>query len=542
MDARQYIRSALTAARTLAPRQVRLSQDGVTVVDALGGKHVLRTDAASPDGKALAEGLWPSGGFYRREGLPKVAELSGHGAWTCSENDGEIVLKAKRQRGPCLEAVASVDPEQMNLVRRLYAADGVDVIVAVEGEARARDVALALASEISLAGHGTALDIAPEDGWRLPAEERSRAGQEGPALFGVPQNPRWSVQLLPQRSHLGSAAPVGKDVCRVVVFQDDRTSWSFARSTPEGLRSQTRPTALIAVSLEKSSAKARIVLSEAASALAAGMPDHPEGPWTTFNARKAKSAAVPRAPKTWHQTTEAVAEAFLERRAPRGYVSGQSLFFHGPVAFSIYYNNPVAAIVDAPDGPVIFMGRSSQRGGTKAGTISMAQGDVRKAAEAAGVPVLHVDRLPDFLTLDGMSLEEIARRFERSKDEASFSPTCTVDTGKLADYLESRKGAAEAELERSDKRRSPTYVKAGAWHGLKSVAELRDTLVERFGFDLPDMGDSQFFEERRAEAHAQADELQRKRREAGRQAASASASMIETEQGEDESFSTGPGL
>jgi hypothetical protein len=537
MDARQYIRAALTAARTYAGRQVRLAADGVTVVDSLGVRHDLASEVPSPSQEDLVQGLKNPHSFYR-DHLPEEVEIAGHGVWTCSEIDGGLVLKSKRPRGACLEAVASLDVQAMATVRRLYAASGVDVVVVVEGEPRSRDVALALASELNLSGHPSGLDLPPERDRRIP-EEETRADQEGPSIFDQPGPKPWSVQLMPRNSHLGSARIVAPDMSRVIVINDDRVRWSYSQATPETLKSQTRPTVLVAISLEKSSPKAKIVLSESAAALAATLDDHPAGPWTQYNARKAKSSAIPRAPKTWHQTTEAVAEAYLERKAPRGYVSGQSVFFHGPVAFSIYYNNPIAAIVDSPTGPLIFMGRSYVRGGTKGGTISMAQGDVSRAAAAAGVPVVHVDRLTDFLTLDGLQLDGIARDFEHRKNETAFSATCTLDPVRLGDYLTSCKAAAELELEQASKHRSPTLRRAAAWNGLKLLAERRDQLADVFGLALPDMGDAAHFDARHSEAYEAARDWQKMSHEERALAALAAPPAAEEDADEIEPYAPG---
>lgn len=514
MDAALFIRSALTAARTLAGKEVRVSSGGVTVVDSLGGQHPLESQVTPPSSDAIADGLKTPYRYYR-EKLPEEVDIPGHGAWACSEKDGMIVLKSKRQRGPCLEAFATVDAESVASLRRLYKAPGVDVVVAVEGDARARDVALALASELNLSGHRSAL-LLPPDNRGYGNGGQTREMQEGPDIFGTSADAPWSVELLPPKASLDKAAKPSYNQSRVVVFNDDRSAWRYSQAKPEQLGSQTRPTALVVISIEKSTPVARIVLSEAAAALSKALHQTTDGPWIAYNARKAKAAAIPRAPKTWHPTTEAVAEAFLARKAPRGMVSNGSLFFHGPIAFSIYYANPVAAIVDAPSGPVIFMGRSSTRGGTKAGTISMAQGDVEKAAAAAGVPVVSVGKLTDFLTLDGLPLDGVARDFEHKKDEASYSNSCLLDQQKLAAYLLARKQACELELERVERHAAPTYTKSSAWHGLKAVAELRDMLAARFDLPLPDMGDTLHFEEKRAEAYQAAVEWKKSRSEAKR--------------------------
>lgn len=514
MDAALFIRSALTAARTLAGKEVRISSGGVTVVDSLGGHHPLESQVPPPSSDAIADGL-KTPYIYYRERLPEEVDIPGHGAWACSEKDGMIVLKSKRQRGACLEAFATVDAESMASLRRLYKAPGVDIVVAVEGDARARDVALALASELNLSGHRSAL-LLPPDNRGYGNGGQTREMQEGPDIFGTSADAPWSVELLPPKASLDKAAKPSYNQSRVVVFNDDRSAWRYSQAKPEQLGSQTRPTALVAISIEKSTPVARIVLSEAAAALSKALHQTTDGPWIAYNARKAKAAAIPRAPKTWHPTTGAVAEAFLARKAPRGMVSNGSLFFHGPIAFSIYYNNPVAAIVDAPGGPVIFMGRSSDRGGTKAGTISMAQGDVEKAAAAAGVPLVSVGKLTDFLTLDGLPLDGVARDFEHKKDEASYSNSCLLDQQKLAAYLLARKQACELELERVERHAAPTYTKSSAWHGLKAVAELRDMLAARFDLPLPDVGDTLHFEEKRAEAYQAAVEWKKSRSEAKR--------------------------
>jgi hypothetical protein len=518
MDAALFIRSALTAARTLAGKEIRISSDGLTVVDSLGGHHPLESQITPPSSDAIAEGLKTPYRYYP-ERLPEEVDIPGHGAWACSEKDGAIILKSKRPRGACLEAFVTVDPDSIASLRRLYASPGIDIVVAVEGDARARDVAMSFASELNLSGHASSLSLPPDNG-RYGNGSDTREMQEGLSVFGSPVDAGWSVELLPRNAGLSKAATPAGTQSRVVVFNDDRTAWRYSKAKPEELASQTRATALVAISIEKSTPVARIVLSEAAAELASARQETPDGPWIAYNARKAKAAAIPRAPKTWHPTTEAVAEAFIARKAPRGMVSNASLFFHGPIAFSIYYKNPVAAIVDTPNGPMIFMGRSSTRGGTKSGTISMAQGDVKRAAGAAGVPVVSVGTLTEFLTLDGHALDGVAMGFERSKDEASYSNSCRLDQGKLAAYLLARKQSCEQELDRAERHTAPTYTQSHAWLGLKDVSELRDMLASMLDIPLPDVGDADHYEAKRIEAYQAALNWKAARAEAKRLATS----------------------
>ncbi|MCS4088898.1 hypothetical protein [Rhizobium sp. BK176] len=491
-----YIRAALTTTRLVAGREVVIRHDGITVTDPLGGKHHFGNLETPPSFDVINETLQRS--FYSYTGSrDREMKASGHGAWAVTEKNGNIVLKATKKRNAALEALATADAESLSLMRSLYGLPNVDIFVACEGDTRTKDVAFALASELNLSGRNTSLNVPPEYAHRWNSGRNEDAlDQEGPALFDVPKKvgQEWVVELLNDSRDRFKLSPPAADVSRIVVFEDERAANSWTRATEGSFAPSRRPAIMVAITLVDSAPTATIILSSAAKAVARTDLREDNAPWTVYNERKAaRLKSRPPVLKTWHQTTDQVARAFVARQAPRGFVSGSSLWFHGPVAFSEYRKNPIAAFVDTPSGKtILFSGRASGQLGTLAGTVSGALGDIDNATKATPFR-FHVGELTDFLTLGDLPLDEVCWRVGDQKKEAEYPSSCTVDAAKLEQYIVKRRSHADAALEKASKQSVATYTKAACWKELASIAEFRDAMVELLGISLPDMGDAEEF-------------------------------------------------
>ncbi|MBY3155450.1 hypothetical protein HFO56_24290 [Rhizobium laguerreae] len=496
IDTKDYIRAALTTTRLVAGREVVIRPDGITVTDPFNGKHHFANLGPPPPKSLIDETLRNS--FYSYTGSrDREMKASGHGAWQVTEKDGNFVLKATKKRHAALEALVAADAEHLALMRSLYGVANVDILVACEGDARTREVALAFASELNLSGRHTTLDLAPERGYAAYSPRVAADDQDGPELFEVPQKvgQQWIVAVVEEPRGRPRPPPPPAGVSRIVVFEDEHAARNYGKATEGSFAPSRRPAVLVGIALEDSTPTATIVMSAAAKAAARADLDVKNAPWTIYNERKAaRLKSRPPVAKTWHQTTDQVARAFVARKAPRGFVSNKSLFFHGPVAFSVYERNPVAALVDLPNGKtLLFSGRDSGQHNTLAGTVSSAMGDIHVAATTTEFREFHVGELTDFLTLGDLQLDAVASRVGRGKKEAEYPSSCSVDAAKLEEYIVKRRNRADAELEQTSKQSVATYTKSASWRELANIARFRNAMVELLGIPLPDMGDADEF-------------------------------------------------
>jgi len=497
----QLLRAALARGLAWGAREVRLGDQGVAVTDALGNRRDLTRHGqkVKADAEVLKDLLgdsrflnWQS---WKHSANERV--IDGLGVWIESPGDGEVVLKPKKPRAPCVDAMVRPDGDGLARLRSLYRRGGIDVFVFCEGDTRARDLALAISSERKMLGLPTAVDLAVEQpGYR---REASREGQYGPPVFddeGSEAGEAWAVTQVPAENmsglFMGNDDPEGS---RVFVASSNRHEvWRFMRAQAQ-LDARERPAVLVAVGLEKSTPVLRAIFQKGLQQESTPEAVFRDAPWAVFAERKAaREKSRKPAPKTWHPTSEAVAEAFVAREAPRGYVSGKNLYFHGPVAFSCYDRNPVAAIVDLPGKrTAVFIGRDDGIGGTMAGTVSMAQNDVVLAARAKGYLVFHVDRLTDFLTLGGRQLDELAPVMRNRKNEAEYPAACRVDRRKLKSWFLLKRSGAMDEVEAAFRTGFATYRRADSYRALQHLASKRDRLAGLLEVDLPEIGSAEEF-------------------------------------------------
>jgi hypothetical protein len=493
IDPSTFLRRALSHAVCLGARELRIGEAQAVVVDGLGREARLERAgvAVVPDLAALAAhvgswGYWPD----ERHTADAVA-FEDLGAWSFrTDRSGTLVLKARRPPAPCLEALFEAPPEDLAALRGLYRHGGVDVRVHCEGGTRAREVALAIVGERRMLGLPTALSLARE-------ARSAGAGSAEPAFdgdyFDVNSSPDagWEVAepaLDPYGRPVGGAPALPASGSRVIVRAERTVPWPLKRK--EALDAVGRPMALLLVEIQKSSPVASVLLSPEARALSKGSEPFDEAPWDAFVARRdARRTARPAKPRTWHRTTEAVAEAFAARQAPRGLISGGALYFHGPVAYSLSDRNPIAAFVAAADGkPLLLTGRGQDRGGTKAGIVTGAEGDIRSATN--DMRSIDVEDIVPLLRLGGHGLAGVPFRDGRHGPGEALPREAEILPDALSAWVSTRHAELEAELDASYATRFPTWRQASAYHALARHAQARDALCEALRIELPDAGEA----------------------------------------------------
>ena len=483
---RDVVEAALSRLRLVAPRSVTFSDDAVVAVDACGGEHRLTRgglDAPVPL-DVVREALWAYGtrSFSRSRDEDSERDLAGQGTWLVDGlPDGPVTLKPKKPDPTCLEQVFSADPDDLSLLRSAYRLSGLRVDVRVEGETRARDVAVAMAAERAALGLPTTLALPPARDPYGRLQETAPADGAG-TWDGPAAGEGWSV--LHRDPHSGypyrEREPETDDT---VVVTSDRQANYYASRLKEAAGSVPGEVALVRVFLDKSRPVASIAFSPAL--LARLSPDHGfvDAPWDVHARRVAKAGARVRPPNTWHPTTEAVAEAFVARRAPRGMVSGNSLFFHGPVAYSRYRSSPVAAFALAKDGSqVILTGREPNMRGDA--VVSMALSDIH-AATGERFAILPLECLSGLVTVGDVPVRHFADKAGRSKKEGDYPATCTVDPAGTAAWVASALDEARKEVDAAHVTKFPTWRQSQSLRACASIIRTGGKLAALFGFEPP---------------------------------------------------------
>jgi len=522
--AEDFLRASLTFARNRAAREVSFTDEGVSFVDFFGKRYSMEVvDAAAVVNPGEIKGIL-DGNKFRVHDYWKAREnerhIAGYGRFYFNEADDGLILKPKKPFPPCIEAVvADYDEEELAKFRSLYREGGIDVLVCCEGEPRTRQLVLAMAAERYIAGLPTEASVHPERDYRYSTVEQ----QEGPSVYW---NDHWETGELwniRQADQNGTANLfVHPNSCpETIVLVDSGRNYDARRALRADLGMRKRPTVVVGIWLEDSRPKMKISFSPSLESKLSTKSTVWDAPWERFvKARKEREAKRPKAPVTWHPTTAAVARAFVAREAPRGYVSGKSIYFHGPVAYSVYDGNPIAAFVDFPDGKTaVFFGRDSGIGGSLAGTVSSAQCDIKEAIRGSGFLEFHVGRLTEFLTLKDLDLENAPFKFRRDKNESDYPSSCRIDKRKLGRWIKDRHASCQERLERALETKFATFAKAQAWHSFQVLAEMRDDLSACLGYSLPDVGDASWYrvkaEEAGNDARARQEELIRRKTESG---------------------------
>ncbi len=488
----ESLRGILLNCRERAGREIVVSEGGVEVKGFFGDKSEM-----TKNGDAI---LLPIDGLqdlfqntnirnynYRASALE--ISVPGLGDWSYEVKDDSISIKTKRTPRPCIEAVVPGLGNDLGRMRSLYDQGGFNIFVACEGEARAAELMQAMIAERRSLKLPTVAHYAP-------VTERYRSD----IVYSMPQDVdvdnsaegmKWNIRQVTERQAAEVAVAKSKSAkeANVYIFHSEAHAKWFRQI--EQFDRQNYPSIIFTVELEKSEPVGKIGFVSSLGPLLQVGSKFENAPWDIFEEkRKARAASRPSKPKTWHQTTASVAEAFIAREAPRGLLSSESLYFHGPIAYAVFYSNPVAAFVDLADGrTALFTGRNHSLGGTAAGTASSAIGDVEVAARNGKFERFRVDDLRDFITWGGVQLAEIPRRCRYSKDEEARPRGASVDFEKLATWIEEKTAHLQAEIEESLKTKVGTFRKANAYKAMAYHAELRNQLSEFFGVELPPVAD-----------------------------------------------------
>ncbi len=492
------MRAALDRARLGAAREVRFSADGVVAVGPLGGTFPLtRGGAPAPvplDDVRKALSSYSLRSRSGSRGSDMEREFGESGTWTLAKSpEGTVALRAKKPGAICLEQLFSLrsdaDAEALARLRHAYRLGDVDLAVAVEGEARARDVAAAIAAERAILGLPVRLSLPPDErvyGYGLRDPEPEAAPFDPPA-----GGPPWHVELDPKSDAaeiLLTSDPgfLGEGRVRVSSVRDP---WRL-RAAADRVAVLERPSALLVVSLEKSRPVARVLLSDSLRALTSPDPGFGNAPGTSTRdaPRPAGSRARPRRGRGTRRRRRSRRPSSRGRRRgawSRGSrCSSTDRWPSRPTAGTPSPSRPSST---RPDGvPTILMGRSAGHGD---GTVTCAQGDVTGAAGKA-FRVVDVHDLTGIATLGGKPVAGLADHFRYDKDEADHPRSCGIDHAGLRRWLLGAWDEAQAEMARAGRNRAATYVKAQAIGTLADLSAKRDLFAGTFGVDLPPLGDA----------------------------------------------------
>ena len=413
-------------------------------------------------------------------------------------NEGEDLVIVPRKPFPVtLGMLATFDPEQTAKLRSLYSRSDVVIQSEVAGETRAVDLAFVITAERAMIGLPSETSIVHEESYGSP-HERLPALDPPSEFVG---RPVWTFGL---RGLHGMRK--GQEVDPTVAISATLSRYSYVGRDIEGLEDDGVPTVRIDIDIVDSKPVGRITFSASAQLLV--NPDiakAPDLPWNMIDAESARRRSrAPARQKTWLPTTAHVGQAFVARKLPRGYVSGKSLYFHGPIAYSESDSNPVAAFVNDKNGsPTLVFGRNGRWNGSA--VASMAQGDIGDAARAAGlidghhivattrppaegcIPAVGIGDTRGVLSFAGIPAEKAPRHFRDSKDEDSHPRTATLDPKALGEWLADREASARQEI--SDAHASgakyPTKRRAEAFSAMLALDKHIGCINDLYGFSIP---------------------------------------------------------
>jgi hypothetical protein len=494
-----------------------ITPDGIDVVDRFHKVHPVRIGhepivADIPIIRHLIQNNmdWSGRGSHMRERTPFVLssstwDTSAFGAFnewslvTAKSGDDQLVITPRKRLPMSLDQVFKVDPDSLARLRSLYRKGGFSIGVICRGETRADAVIAALTAErnqVNLPSNTKFLD-------KRGANYRTFGAIATSNIDSVPyiEGANWIISGCDRREVIRKLIPGPDDItiepsARVFVGAYPGHGGYLPQRKPvqDHLNDPEHPPALvITVDVTSDGPVAEFTFSKSLRAMTS--PDHgfKHAPWDVIGEQKAKRDAKPKAPKTWFSTTEDVAKSFVARQAPRGYVSSKTLFFHGPIAYSIVDRNPIAAILDTPSGkPLLLVGRTVGFGGTKAGTVSGAIGDVVTAA-GNDFRILHIGSPAELLRYAGKRLEDLPARFRRDKDEDVFPESASLHKTALAKWLRSEYQGRMGYLEKALETTFATGVKANAYSSLAHICALRDAIADTYGINLPVLGNAKSF-------------------------------------------------
>lgn len=488
------LRAIFLHCNEVAGREIKISSDGVEIRHPYYGSSPVSIDGQPI--KITAEEFEEAFRYYSRNGGVKPSnyrELSapGIGNFGYEINDDVVVLKPKRNPAHCIDAVVPDLGDGIARLRSLYNQPGVSVFVPCEGEVRAGNVMQALIAE------RRALKL-PTQTRYLPVHDRYYSDRvySMDALVDVARRtdmPQWNVIQVTEADALKFLSKQPKTgESNVYVFSTNERQVNRWIHGLADLEAVGHPVAVFAVKMNHSKSVGKIGFTSHLTSRISTEDKFENAPWKIYGKLSAARAATKK-PVTWHSTTQGVADAFVAREAPRGMTGSKRwrkppIYFHGPIAYSLADWNPIAALVDMPDGrTALITGRSEEFGGTKAGTVTSALGDIRVASSHKKFERFHLEELHEILTWGDEGLERAASK--SSKMEDTWPKSAQFNVEKLGEWIEAKTTILQEELAEATKSAMPTYRKANAYSAVAQHADLRNRLVEGFGFDLPPVAD-----------------------------------------------------
>lgn len=425
---------------------------------------------------------------------PDTIHIPDNGDWVIAESVEGITIKQKGYKPNFIDAlVSNVDDEGVERIRSRYDQSGFDILVFCEGRARANRLQMALATERASIGLRSKVIKPPKPRyWSDHASDKGDQADKAAEIVSKMMGhggDDWTLTRTPKDDALKALKGVEENSgTNVFIVETDK--WDAMRLRGMDPEQHSRPLITVSIWLEDSEPQMSVRASRSIDALP--FVQHDDTVWEKFRELKDKREARDRRPKIWHPTKSKVAEAFVKRKSPKGMVSGKPIFFYGPVAYSLYPDNPIAAFVDLPNGSkAVFTGRANGIGGTQAAVVTAAQADIRTALSGTEYEVYPVDSLDHFLTLDGVPLCKVPKQPLETYENIK---SCTVDTERLGLWIEERLEDLDAKQKAAFSTHFPTLRKSNVWRGYQGLAELRDKLQDALGCELPYAGDADVYE------------------------------------------------
>jgi len=510
-----------------------ITPDGIDVTDRFQAVHpVLQArKQVSADLKKIREIIsqnldWSNNSAYLSKDTPfkldpKIWDAKAFGtfnSWVLDNDQSSedtIVIKPRKRLPVALEQVFFTESENLQRLRSLYREGDFAIGIMCRGDTRADAVIAAILAERTQVGLPT--NTAFRDDRMQPRNFLSQIIQVS-RIDSVPydEGATWMISVCDRPDLISSLAEANAPKNKTL----EPTANVFVAAYPsktgrlphraaitqfinDGAKA---PMLVITVDVTSDGPKAEFVFSDSLLPRTSTQHEFKNAPWAIIGERKAERDAKPKPPKTWFSTTEDVAKSFVSRKAPRGYVSSRTIYFHGPVAYSIYDRNPIACILDTKARkPFLLMGRDPGISGTMAGTVSGACGDILAAAEK-DFTILNVGDLKPILRLAGKRLEDLPRQFRKDKNEDDYPESASLHKTAFAKWLKAERTDRNTRLEKALQTRFPTIQKANCYQSLARLAALRDIVASTYDISLPDIGNANAYKEKAAAEFKAAEE------------------------------------
>jgi len=479
-------RSLLLIARRLCATSVRISSAGEATIVLPNGSEATPKIGGAPitlDINAITSSDLYYHGRLSRAG-DSLIHLDGV-EWRIKDKNG-ISLTPKKPFPSTLSMIAEFDPESLARFRSLYDRDDVIIRCDIAGETRAKDLAATIMAERAMIGLPSRSNVVYET-WHTNSPENL------PPLDPIGEGSIWGILV------------EGRYRSRRQLSETVEITYTHSKNANirniDGAEDAGIPIIRLDIEIVDSKPVGLISFSAAAKPLTnPELATAPELPWNVIETEIARrKAKAPKRQKTWLETTAKVGHAFIEQKLPRGYVSGRSLFFHGPIAYSESYNNPIAAFVADRNGdPTLVFGRSTRWAGSA--VTSTAQSDIVTAAHAAGLIRGYIDPSPDdlvpsirlgslqaTLSFADIPATDVPRHFMRSKDEDKYPRLAKLHELPLQEWYAQEEEILRKEIQEAHNSGAnyPTLRRVRAFEALIHLHDHITRVNDIYAFSIP---------------------------------------------------------